>query len=275
MPEIAAYHPQLVHFAIALCGVGVAFRLVSLTGRASWTNPGALTLLLAGAILAVLAATSGDQAHDRIERIPGILEAVKRHQTLGDRTRNVFLAVAGLELLGFALRRGKAARIVPVLSAAVGVGGLFLLYQTAQRGGELVYSYGGGPGVRTGDSADVTRLLVAGLYQRALADRAAGRGEDAARLIEELVRRRAGDPAVELLAAESLLRDRRDAAGAMDRLRRFQPAQDPRLRIRQGLLLSEAFVAAGQRDSARALLLALRKDFPASRGVAQALDGLR
>lgn len=39
MPDIGYFRPQLAHFAIVLCGLGVAFRLASLTGRAQWTNP--------------------------------------------------------------------------------------------------------------------------------------------------------------------------------------------------------------------------------------------
>ena len=33
MPNLAAYHPIIVHFAIALLVVGVIFRWISLTGR--------------------------------------------------------------------------------------------------------------------------------------------------------------------------------------------------------------------------------------------------
>src|SRR5439155_6234425 len=59
MPNIAAYHPQIVHFTIALLVLGVAFRWVSLTGKVPFASPTAATLLLLGAIAALLAVHSG------------------------------------------------------------------------------------------------------------------------------------------------------------------------------------------------------------------------
>ena len=49
MIEIAQFHPQLVHFVVALGVAGVILRLVSLTGKFTWTNPAATTLLLVAA----------------------------------------------------------------------------------------------------------------------------------------------------------------------------------------------------------------------------------
>ena len=48
MPNIAQYHPQIVHFVIALLVLGVGFRLVSLIRRPSFTDYAAPTLLLIG-----------------------------------------------------------------------------------------------------------------------------------------------------------------------------------------------------------------------------------
>ncbi len=63
MPNIGAYHPIIVHFAIALLVLGVIFRWVSLTGRAPFTGPAAATCLLLGAAAAFLAVHSGTDAH--------------------------------------------------------------------------------------------------------------------------------------------------------------------------------------------------------------------
>ena len=43
---MGAFHPQVVHFAIALLIVGVLFRVVSLLGRPAWIGPAAAALLL-------------------------------------------------------------------------------------------------------------------------------------------------------------------------------------------------------------------------------------
>ena len=69
--SLAALHPQIVHFVIALLFVGVVLRCVSLTGRAPFTGPAARVLLLVGTGAAVLAVQSGTAAHGPVERVPG------------------------------------------------------------------------------------------------------------------------------------------------------------------------------------------------------------
>lgn len=57
MPNLAQLHPQIVHFVVVLMLVGVAFRMVSLTGRFKFTNHAAATLLIVGAVVAFPAST--------------------------------------------------------------------------------------------------------------------------------------------------------------------------------------------------------------------------
>ena len=52
LPDIGVFHPQVVHFVIALLIAGVVFRLVSLTGKLTFTGPAAAVLLLAGTLAA-------------------------------------------------------------------------------------------------------------------------------------------------------------------------------------------------------------------------------
>ena len=70
-PRMGYYHPQFVHFAIALLVVGVGFRAISLMGRPAFVAPAATTLLLGGTMAAWLAAQSGTAAHGPVERVPG------------------------------------------------------------------------------------------------------------------------------------------------------------------------------------------------------------
>lgn len=269
----APLHPQVVHFVVALGLVGIVLRLISLTGRARWTRPAGAVLLILAAVSSVAAVKSGTAAHGPVERIPGAREAVEHHEEAGETTRNFFLVVGLLEVAGLALAsREKARRWVLVASAVVGVVACVELYQAADEGGELVYAYGGGPGLRSGDPADVQRLLIAGLYVQAAA-RESGRSEEAARLTDELVRQRPGDPAISLLAVQSLIRDRHDPASALavlDTLK--QPEGNRRWDQQVGILRSEALVAGGQADSARAVLNALLRKYPESRGVQRALE---
>jgi uncharacterized membrane protein len=271
--DLAQFHPQLVHFIVALGVVGVIFRLVSLSGKVAWTGPAATTLLLVAAAISVLAVKSGAEAHGPAERVPGAREAVEEHEELGERTRNLFLLVAALELAAIAFKkRERWQRGFRVASGIGGVAAAFTLYQAGDAGGRLVYSYAGGVGLRSGDPADVQRLLVAGLYHQARAARNAGNSAEAARLIDELVLQRPGDPTMVYLSAESMIRDRRDPAAALVVLAAQVPSpENMRLNIQKGLLTSEAFDSLGQPDSARATLQALAAQFPKNRFIAEAV----
>jgi predicted Zn-dependent protease len=137
------------------------------------------------------------------------------------------------------------------------------VFKAADRGGDLVYSYAGGIGIRSGDSADVTRLYLAGLYQAAQQARAGHDSARAAELYAELARRFPGDTSVRLLAIESLVRDRNDARAALTALGRFPAGSDDRrLQLRVGFLKADAYVALGKPDSARAVLEQLGTAFP-------------
>jgi uncharacterized membrane protein len=272
---LAPLHPIVVHFAIALLIAGVLLRLLALLGRPAFADHAAAALLLAGTLAAVLAALSGDAAHGPVERVPGSGDVVHEHEEWGERTRNVFIAVAVAELLALWLARRRKARPALFVSAALGLGGLFCLYEASEHGGELVYSYAGGVGIRTGAPEDVNRLLLAAAYHQAQLDRKEGRPQDAASVIAEAARRFPGDAAVQMMAAESLLLDRRQAAAALEALGHIALAPaDTRGRIRHGTLTADAQLAAGQKEAARATLTRLAADFPESQRVKQKLDAL-
>ena len=268
MPDIASLHPQVVHFVIALLIVGVLARVVSLFPlgrRVFFVGAMAATLIFLGTAASVVAVKSGLEAHELAESVPGVRQAVSIHEDYGEDTRNIFLAVSLIEvgILAFATRKPKLTRGLRGLSALVGLVGLFYLYETGEHGGDLVYSYAGGVGVRTGDSADVRRLLVAGLYSNAELDRKSGHLEIAAQRIDELQRMMPGDTGVRLLYIQSVLRDRKEpeqALAALDSLK-VTPASR-RLYFQKTMLRAEALDQAGMRDSARAVLTALKKEVP-------------
>lgn len=273
--SIGSFHPQVVHFAIALLIIGVVFRLLSLTGRLAFTGPAASVLLLLGTASAVAAVQTGTAAHGPVERVPGSRDAVVEHEDWGIRARNVFLAVAALEILALVLARRGKARPVHLLSGVVGIAGLFCLFEASEHGGELVYSYAGGVGIRSGEPEDVGRLLLAGLYHQAQLDRKAGRSAEASRLVEEMARRFPDDLEVQMLAAESLLLDAIDAEGALAALDRLSvPEDNRRLVLRHGVLRADALHGAGRADEARRVLEDLLARYPDSRTVKEKLSSL-
>jgi uncharacterized membrane protein len=276
MPDIAWIHPIVVHFTIALLIAGVAFRWLAFLPKAGFAHHAATVLLVAGTLAALLAVESGDQAHGPAERIPGARPVVEEHEEHGERARNVFVAVALVDLAGWVLRRRKhdAAMWALVASAAIGAVGLWALYEAAEHGGELVYSWAGGVGTRSGEAEDVGRLLLAGLYHQARVDREAGRPEDAAELVALAAKRFPGDVEVQLLRADSLLRDSGRPAEAVALLRSLRLEESGFQRLRAGLLEAEALKATGDIDGARQVLEGLQEAFPQNQRLQRAIDEL-
>lgn len=272
--DIGSWHPQVVHFVIAPVFLGVFLRLVSLSRRFRWTDYAATALLVFSMLVAFVAVKSGDDAHGPAERIPGARHVVEEHEEWGERTRNLLILIGLVELGIIALSRQESRRRiverVRLGSAVLGVVAMFFVYKTAEEGGEIVYQYAGGVGTRSGDPKDIDNLLIAGLYNKAMEDRTLGRKQDAARLIEEMVRRRPQDAEIQLLGVESLLLDRNDPQSALAALSNVVvPPSDERLRIRAGLLLVDAYESAGQPDSARVVLQDLKQQYPNNSRVEQ------
>ena len=262
MPDIGFYHPIVIHFAIGLLTGGVLLRGLSLIRRATFTGAAATTMILLATAAIVVAAQSGEDAHVAVEAAPGVATAVRDHQQWGERTRNVALVAAGLELLTLALRGRPIARTTSFVSAGVGALAFLSILETGKLGGELVYGHAGGVGIRSGDPDDVAQLFLAGLFRQAEADERAGRAEDAARLLEIAAERFPTDPAIQVRAAEALLEDRKDPQGAIEVLQRLGPIADERLRFRHGWLTADALDALGRKPEARAVLERLRAEFP-------------
>ena len=266
--DTAALHPVVVHFAIALLVVGVLFRIASLVGtsflgaRLAFAGPAACVLLLAGTAAVYVAVRSGHAASDAAEAIPGVEPVVHEHEDWAEWTYRLFVVVSMLEVAGLVLVRWGKATPALLASGALGLGGLYVVYETGEHGAEVVYSYAGGVGTRSRDPRDVNRLLLAGLYHQAMQDRGAGKPADAARLVELLAARFPGDLGVQLLLAESQLEDHKDPAAATATLSRLSiPKDEPRLRLRHGILLSDALVESGHPDAAKASLQNLKSDF--------------
>ncbi|MEQ1756925.1 MAG: DUF2231 domain-containing protein [Vicinamibacterales bacterium] len=274
---MAALHPQVVHFAIVLVIIGVAFRFVSLLGRPAFafTGPAAATLLILAALSGVVSVRSGDAAHGPVERAPGARPAVTEHEEWGERTQIVLLVLGAIELLGLAMRKSPRLRAINIASAVVGLVAVFSVYETGEHGGELVYAYAGGVGIRSGDPKDVERLLLAGYYHQAMEDRKAGRAQAAAGLIQQARERFPSDPEVQMLAAESLLLDQQNPQAAIDALAVLSvPDGSPFMRFQRATLQANAYEANGQKDQAIAALEAVLANAPNPR-LQQRLDQLK
>jgi hypothetical protein len=98
----------------------------------------------------IVAAWSGEDAHVAVEAMPGITAAVQTHQTWGERTRNIVLLLASVEILALMLARRGHARPALLVSGVLGLVSALCIMQTGKLGGELVYAHAGGVGIRCG-----------------------------------------------------------------------------------------------------------------------------
>jgi len=274
VPNIGYMHPYVVHIVVGFVIAGCVLRIISLAGKWNWMNQAAATALILGAIASVVAVRSGVDAHGPAERVPGARNAVVEHEEWGERTRNLFLLIAAVEVVGLAMASRR--RLFHVASAALGVAGLFFIYETAEHGGDLVYSYAGGVGLRTGEPEDVGRLLRAGLYHQAMLDRREHRPEAAARLFAEMKARWPNDAEVQYLAADSRLRDANDPRGALTDIDAgLATIQDARIKRNATLVRAYAFLALGEKDSARVVVERLAAENPTIARYRTLLDSIK
>lgn len=274
MPSLAAFHPQVVHFVVALIIVGVVFRVLSIGMRAAWLSPAALALVTLGTVASVVAVRSGTDAHGPVERVPGARPAVVEHEEWGERARNVFLVLLAIEAVAATLtaRKVGAARTAQIAAAVAGLVAVGVLYRAADLGGRLVYGYAGGVAVDTGDPEDVSRLLIAAAHHQATKDRQYGKLTDAAAIIDVVAERFPAHLELQLARVDSIINDRKDPAAALARLDSLRvPTEDTRMRVRAGLLRSGALAAAGDLSAARQVLETLKSEFPTNTQVQRRL----
>jgi uncharacterized membrane protein len=164
-------HPAIVHFPIVLLLIGAAVAVVCVfvSGRhLAWVAAALLALGAAGSFFAV---KTGDSAQESLGKLPPAIETlVDAHEKWAERTEIVGAVAAALAVVAAVLgtvsiwtRRRKRASgsdsirstagwIAPVslaltarvLTACVALTACFFVYETARRGGELVYAHGVG-----------------------------------------------------------------------------------------------------------------------------------
>lgn len=144
-------HPVVVHFPIAWLTAALIVDLISLVlPRTAWAETMAGVLYPTGAIAAWVTYLSGREAAATV-LTPGMAHAlVLDHWNWALATTSCFTAVAAVRLVF--IGRGKSAPFsARAALAAVAIVGMFLLFQTSERGARLVYEYGVGvsiPGAR-------------------------------------------------------------------------------------------------------------------------------
>jgi len=139
-------HPAVVHFPIALLTVAVAFDVACLVLRREWLDRSAAALYALGALGAWAAYLAGDEAAEGLGNVPvAVGRLIDEHEEWALRTVITFAIVAAARLLiAWRERRQQQIGWIPARAAIGGVAlvGLWMLVQTAEHGGALVYRNG-------------------------------------------------------------------------------------------------------------------------------------
>lgn len=147
-------HAALVHFPLAVLPLAAGFDLACLLRRRTWLDRVATLLWALGALVAWAAVAAGERAADAFTAVPPRVQpAIGEHSDWAHWTLYVFAGVAVARLvLWWRDRRTARPSAMPVrwLVLVAALVGLWLLVETAEHGGMLVYEHG--LGVRTGSA---------------------------------------------------------------------------------------------------------------------------
>lgn len=143
LPEWAPnVHPMIVHFPIALLIVALLFDLAALIfKKQDWLQKGAALLYITGALFVVVAFLSGRQAADSVN-VPAIVNpTLGEHADWGLRTL-WFFGIYGVVRLFFLWKNIGEKWVLSLVVFLVGAAGMFVLFETAEHGAELVFRHG-------------------------------------------------------------------------------------------------------------------------------------
>ncbi len=152
LPDWApSIHPMIIHFPIVLLMVALLTDLLGIVlKKTSWLPTAASLLYILGALSLVAAYITGREAGDAAV-IPSFAHStLSEHADLALYTLWYF-GLYGIMRLALFFVQFKARPAIPIILAVVSAIGIGILFQTAERGAELVYRHG--VGVRAADQA--------------------------------------------------------------------------------------------------------------------------
>ena len=142
-------HPYVVHFPIALFVTAVLLDIACLLRRrATWLDRAAVTLHVLAVLGAGLAIWTGKMAASELGTVqPEVAVLIGEHSDRAFFTLIGFIGVLLLRFESFWRDRAESEislEQIRVIALAVEIGVVWLLVETARRGGMLVYEYGVG-----------------------------------------------------------------------------------------------------------------------------------
>lgn len=157
-------HPALVHFPIVLILLGAAVAVVAVVvrrGHLPWLAAG---LLVLGAVGALVATKTGEEAAESVGQInPNGEQILDEHEEWAEFARNLSLVAAILALAAAGIGRfPRPARVVASLAAVAALTAAYGVVEAGHYGGRLVYKYGAGVNTAAGDAEAAVRTRHGG-----------------------------------------------------------------------------------------------------------------
>ena len=144
LPEwLPNIHPMIVHFPIAIVIIAVFFDLFSqIFPKKRWIRPAAISLYVLAAVFVLSAFLSGRAAADSVTLSLAANAVLNEHADLGTYSMWFFLVIGFIQIMLYWQKVEQRWLNVGLLVAAIG--GVGLILETAEHGGELVYKHGVG-----------------------------------------------------------------------------------------------------------------------------------
>jgi len=143
MEFLAELHPKVVHFPIALLITYVALELIGIVFKKEFYQKAAHLLLFLGVIGAFFAVLTGNQAHSAYKYwSESSSELFNEHQTFANLT--VWYFTGMLVFRTYLIVKKKFSSFYKYIILALALFGCYLIYQTAEYGGDLNKKFGVG-----------------------------------------------------------------------------------------------------------------------------------
>jgi uncharacterized membrane protein len=147
MEFLAQFHPRIIHFPVAFLIIYVILEITGVISRKDFFQKTAFLFLFLGVLSAVAAVITGNQAaeiaskwEDKGAIIPFGL--ISEHEEFATITLWYFTGL--LVLRTFLVLKKKFKGLYHYLIILLAIGGAYLIYQTADYGGRLVFDHGVG-----------------------------------------------------------------------------------------------------------------------------------
>lgn len=138
----AHFHLMVNHFPIIAPIIAILVMLAGFYFRSETIKRTAYGIFIVGAILAIPAFTSGGDAEEIVERIPGIDESlIETHEEIADTFAVLSYILGGISILGIwaSIKQKSFSRALPIIAILFSVIVVFFAARTASSGGEIMH----------------------------------------------------------------------------------------------------------------------------------------